>query len=289
MIKKLLGIAPQPTEDGAFSPSILALKLATSAKTNYKKVDFAVKNSDTHLKVMMICTEDRHMKMANGTYFSTGNHPVEMLLPMLHLQSAGFDIDVFTPSGKSAKIEMWAFPEKDEAVNTIFNIFRNKFETPKSLSDFVNNEMENNTSYVGVFIPGGHGAMLGLPENKDLGKLIRWSESKNLTMMSICHGPAALLAASDSSDSTKFIYSGYKIAAFPDSVDKQTPLIGYMPGPIPWIFGKKLTQLGVTIINKKADDSCFIDRNLITGASPKAANEFGILCAKELLKKIKTK
>ena len=35
MLKKLLGIAPTPTEDGAFAPSRLALKLATSAKTNY--------------------------------------------------------------------------------------------------------------------------------------------------------------------------------------------------------------------------------------------------------------
>ena len=29
MLKKLLGIAPTPTEDGAFAPSRLALKLAT--------------------------------------------------------------------------------------------------------------------------------------------------------------------------------------------------------------------------------------------------------------------
>ena len=35
MFKKLLGIAPNQTEDGAFSPSRLSLKLATSAKTNY--------------------------------------------------------------------------------------------------------------------------------------------------------------------------------------------------------------------------------------------------------------
>lgn len=35
MLKKLLGIAPIPTEDGAFKPSPLALKLATSPKTDY--------------------------------------------------------------------------------------------------------------------------------------------------------------------------------------------------------------------------------------------------------------
>ena len=35
MFKKLLGIAPTPTKDGTFEPSRLALKLATSAKTDY--------------------------------------------------------------------------------------------------------------------------------------------------------------------------------------------------------------------------------------------------------------
>jgi len=37
MLKKLFGIAPKPAEDGAFSPSPLALKLATSSVTNYDK------------------------------------------------------------------------------------------------------------------------------------------------------------------------------------------------------------------------------------------------------------
>jgi molecular chaperone Hsp31 and glyoxalase 3 len=47
--------------------------------------------------------------------------------------------------------------------------------------------------------------------------------------------------------------------------------------------GEKLTELGVTIVNKKADKSCHIDRKLITGASPAAANELGKLATKTLL------
>jgi molecular chaperone Hsp31 and glyoxalase 3 len=105
-------------------------------------------------------------------------------------------------------------------------------------------------------------------------------------MLAICHGPAALLAANLNNDKDSFIYKGYKIAAFPDSVDKQTPMIGYMPGHMPWKFGEKLNELGVTFINKKADKTCHIDRKLISGASPQAANDFGKLSATELLKEI---
>ena len=282
MIKRLLGIAPTPTDDGAFSPSRLALKLATSSKTDFDNTLY--KNPyNGQLKVLMVCTEERNMTMANGKKFSTGNHPVEMMLPMLHLKNAGFDMDVFTPTGKSVKIEMWAMPNEDEHVKAIYSDYKNQFENPKSLSDFVKNSMSQSSDYIAIYIPGGHGAMLGLPENKDLNKLIHWSHKKDLFMLAICHGPAALLAASLNSSTNAFIYKGYKIAAFPDAVDKQTPMIGYMPGHMPWKFGEKLKNLGVEIINKKADNTCHKDRNLITGASPQAANDFGKLAATTLL------
>ncbi len=278
-LRKLLGTAPTPTPDGAFSPSKLALKLATSSTTDYDGGAYDRPYTGER-KILMVCTEERNMTMANGKKFSTGNHPVEMGLPMLHLLAAGFDIDVVTPTGDPVKVEMWAMPEKDEAVTQLFNDFAGKFERPGSLSDFVKSSMTDDAPYAGVFIPGGHGAMLGLPDNNDLGKLLRWAHQKDLYTMAICHGPAALLAAKKGSE---FIYDGYKIAAFPDAVDRQTPGIGYLPGHMPWYFGEKLSELGVTITNKKADNACLVDRKLISGASPKAANDFGRVAASTLL------
>ena len=83
-----------------------------------------------------------------------------------------------------------------------------------------------------------------------------------------------------------FIFDGYKIAMFPDAVDKQTPMIGYLPGHMPFKLEAKLTALGLTVINKKADDTCTIDRNLVTGASPQASNALGRLAAQTLLKAV---
>lgn len=286
MIKNLLGIAPTPAEDGSFSPSRFSLKFATSPVTDYDGTVYPNPYKEGKLKILMVCTEERYMVMANGKKFSTGNHPVEMMLPMLHLRNAGFDIDIFTPTGKSVKIEMWAMPAKDENVQTFYAAQKNNFENPKKLSDFVKNDMANNTDYMGIFIPGGHGAMLGLPDNQDVCKLLHWAFGKNLFILTICHGPAALLAANLNNDNKDFIFKGYKITGFPDSVDKQTPMIGYMPGHMPWKYGERLNALGVEIINNKADKSCHRDRRLLSGASPKAANDFGRLCATELLKEI---
>lgn len=274
---------PTVTENGAFIPSPLALKLSTSPTTDYDNAIY--KNPYIgNKKVLMVCTETRNMTMANGKQFSTGNHPVEMLLPILHLQKAGFQVDVVTPTGQAVKIEMWAMPEEDNHITTIFSAYKNKFENPLSLSNIVNDSIQNNNDYLAVFIPGGHGAMLGLPDNKDLNKVIHWAKEKEMFMLAICHGPAALLAASKNDDKESFIYNGYKIASFPDAVDAIGPLIGYTPGKMPWIYGEKLNNLGVTIINEQADNTVYIDRKLITGASPLAANDFGKLAATELLK-----
>lgn len=84
-------------------------------------------------------------------------------------------------------------------------------------------------------------------------------------------------------DGNEFIYKGYKMAVFPDSVDKQTPMIGYLPGHMPWQLNEKLTELGAVIVNKKSDNTTQIDRKLITGASPLASNELGKLAAYTLL------
>jgi len=281
ILRKVFKAMPTPTADGAFSPSPLAIKLGTSSTTDFDGGVYGKPYTGPKNRVLMICTEQRNMTMANGKKFSTGNHPVEMALPMLHLMNAGFEIDIATPTGAPAVIEQWAMPADDADVQKLYRDRADDFANPGSLADFVVNTMEDAASYAAVFIPGGHGAMLGLPENADVGKILNWAHERGLFTLAICHGPAALLAVKTEKG---FLYDGYKMTVFPDSVDKQTPLIGYLPGPMPWWLCEKLTALGAQITNTKADASCQVDRRLVTGASPKAANAFGRLAAETLLK-----
>jgi molecular chaperone Hsp31 and glyoxalase 3 len=281
MLKKLLGLAPQLESDGSFRPSKLAMKLATADKTDFENITYS-KYKGQKSKVLVILTEQKNMKMQNGKLFSTGNHPVEALLPMLHLRNAGFEFDIATPTGKPAIFEMWAFPQKDEHVNEIYNALKSSFEKPINLKEFVENSMEKADAYTAVFVPGGHGVMLGIPEDENVGKALRWAKDNDLFTITLCHGPGALL--STSLKNKGFIYDGYKMAVFPDSVDKMTPKIGYLPGHMPSTLCDKLQDKGVTIVNKKADNTVCLDRKLITGASPLASNELGKLAANTMLK-----
>ncbi|MDV2859789.1 DJ-1/PfpI family protein [Psychrobacter sp. CAM01] len=292
--KDTLGLEPQETETGVFIPSPSSLKIAAPSKTNYDHTNYDNPYTGDK-KIMMVCTEEQYMTMENGNKFKTGNHPVEMMVPLLHFKQAGFDVDVFTPTGESVKVEQWAMPDDDDDVKQLYSEYETKFESPKSITDFVKNDMADSDAsddYAAIFIPGGHGAMLGLPEDKNLGELLRWGHEKDLFTLAICHGPAALLAADlnspDSSDEGNserdFIFKGYKMVAFPTVMDKQMPKIGYLPGTMPWYFADKLEDLGVTIDNKLASGQTHQDRKLISGDGPLAANDFGKLSAKALLK-----
>lgn len=280
MLKKLLGIAPQLESDGSYSPSILALKLATSDTTNFEAVSYP-EYQGKRSKILVICTEQKNMRMQNGKLFSTGNHPVETLVPMLHLKNAGFEFEIVTPTGKPVVLEMWAFPEKDEHVKAIYAEYKSRFEQPGSLQAVVDNSLTDAESYAAVFVPGGHGAMLGIPQDENVSTVLNWAHEHDLFTITLCHGPAALLATTLNNQT--FLYDGYKMAVFPDSVDKQTPIIGYLPGKMPSGVSEKLKGLGVTLMNTKPDNTVCLDRNLITGASPLAANALGKLAAETLL------
>ena len=273
-------------EHNAYFPSDYSLSIYTSPVTNFDGFKFDKTYSGGKYKVLMIATDERYLQMANNKYFSTGNHPVETLLPMLHIDGAGFEIDIATLSGNSVKLEMWAMPEKDESVMNFYNKYLNKFENPLKLDTILDQVTAEDSPYLGVFIPGGHGALINLPESKEVKDVLKWALNNDKKIITLCHGPAALLAGAI--DEKEFLFKGYEMTVFPDSIDEgANQEIGYMPGKLKWLLAKKLGSLGVKILNEAISGQVHIDRNLITGDSPLAANNLGIVVADELLKQVK--
>ena len=283
MLKKILGLSPKLESDGSYSPSKVALKMSVADKTDFENISYQ-KYKGKRSKILVIFTEQKNLKMKNGKDFSTGNHPVEALLPMLHLKNAGFEFEIATPTGRPVVFEMWAFPRKDEHVNAIYNEHKSSFDRPIKLSDFINASFAHSDSYAAVFIPGGHGAMIGIPEDRNVAKILKWAHEKDLFTISLCHGPGAFL--STTLGNQEFLYKGYNMAVFPDSVDNKTPMIGYLPGKMPYGLSENLKNLGANLMNTKMDKTVCVDKRLITGSSPLASNELGKLAAKTLLKEL---
>ena len=287
MIKKLLGIAPTKEKNGSgYIPSPLGIRLGVDKVSGFKASDFGGKKYFGQKKVLVLCTEERYFKMTNGKPFSTGNNVQETMVPMMHLVTAGFDFDVVTPTGKSAILEEWSIPKDDKAVLKFKKENQSKFDKPLSLKNLVNkNELNEASDYIALFLPGGHGSMVGLPEDENVGELIRWIEATDRYLVAVCHGPAAMLATTQNNNKPH-PYNGYKIVAFPDSGDQQSPLIGYLPGQLPWLQCEELEKQGIEVINKKITGATHIDRKLISGDSPKACDDLGKITVDALFKEL---
>jgi len=266
-----------PAEDNAFFPSPYSLSQFTAPKSNLSGADYPNPYRGGK-KILMIGADERYLLTDNGTFFSTGNHPVETLLPMYHLDKAGFAFDVATVSGNPVKFEFWAMPSEDQEIKGLFAKYRDRFKQPLKLSEVIGEGLDD---YVAIFIPGGHGALIGLPESEDVKAVLEWAAAKDRFVVSLCQGPAAFLAVGDSG-----IYRGYKICAFPDALDAQTPDIGYMPGHLTWKFGEKLKALGFDILNEGISGAVHRDRKLLTGDSPLAGNALGKLAADAILEEV---
>jgi len=270
---------PDPAEHNAFFPSQYSLSQFTSPVSDLSGADYPNPYKGGRWKFLVIGADERYLRMDNGTMFSTGNHPVETLLPMYHLAKAGFGFDFATVSGNPVKFEFWAMPQEDKEIVGLFESYADQIKAPLKLSDVIETALGDNSDYLGVFIPGGHGALIGLPHSPDVRTVLEWVAAKDKFLISLCHGPAAFLAVGADSP----IYRGRKIVAFPDAMDAQTPEIGYMPGHLTWKFGEELEKLGFELINEGIDGAVHKDGKILTGDSPLAGNALGQLAAAEVL------
>ncbi len=274
-------ISKQPqvdhAEENAFFPSAYSLSQFTSPVSDLSGADYT-RRYNGRRKVLVIAADERYLPTDNGALFSTGNHPVETLLPMYHLHAAGFDFDIATLSGQMVKFEYWAMPREDQKIMPFFERYLPQFRQPLALSDVVA-QLDADSDYAAVFIPGGHGALIGLPESEAVAEALRWALRHDRFVISLCHGPAAFLALRQGESPL----NGYAICAFPDAADKQTPDIGYMPGHLTWYFGEALKAMGLEIVNSDIKGRVHQDRKVLTGDSPFAANALGQLAAKALL------
>jgi molecular chaperone Hsp31 and glyoxalase 3 len=279
-------MAPTKETNGqGYIPSPLGRKFGVDKISGYQASDFNGKMYAGNKKVLVLCTEERYFKMTNGKQFSTGNNVQETMVPLMHLVNAGFDFEVVTPTGKSAVLEEWSVPVKDEAVIAFRKKNQAKFDKPHSLKQLVETDALNDASdFIALFLPGGHGSMVGLPEDTNVGSLLKWIKTSDRYLVAVCHGPAAMIAKENKGAPNP--YNGYKMVAFPDKFDKQSPSLGYLPGQLPWFQCEVLAKHGIEVINDKITGATHIDRKLISGDSPKACDELGKITVEALFKEM---
>jgi putative intracellular protease/amidase len=136
---------------------------------------------------------------------------------------------------------------------------------PRCLGELTDEEI---LSCDGVFIPGGHGPMVDLADNPDVGRVLRLMHDAGKIVAAPCHGAAALLSAPQLDG--VWMFDGYRMTAFTDEEEDQSK-----PGKVgmPWYVESALKNRGAVFDDGDAAwvSHVVVDRNLITGQNPGSA------------------
>ncbi|MGV9246288.1 type 1 glutamine amidotransferase domain-containing protein [Streptomyces sp. NPDC003710] len=228
-------------------------------------------------KILFVLTGADHWTLADGTKHPSGFWAEEAVAPYEAFKAAGHEIVVATPGGVVPTVDESSLtPELNggqENADRIREVLTSaaEFTRPVALTDVDLDE------YAAVFYPGGHGPMEDLAVDADSGSLLAHALDSGKPLGVVCHGPAALLAATRADGSNAF--AGYRVAAFTNAEETQSGLADRAK----WLLQDRLTEVGVQVqTGEPWAPNVVVDRNLVTGQNPASSAPL----ATELLAKL---
>ncbi|MEC0229998.1 type 1 glutamine amidotransferase domain-containing protein [Paenibacillus alba] len=200
---------------------------------------------------------------------STGLWLSEFAEPYIEFSKQGFDITVASPLGGKTPID-------NNSLSA--DLSQEILNTEKFLANTIKVDEVESADHDAIFLPGGHGTMLDLPDNEKLQTLLREFYEAGKIVAAVCHGPAGLVHTKLSDG--KFLVEGKRITAFTDSEEKAAGLDSLMP----FLLESKLRQSGSSFVAAPDwSDHYEVDGNLITGQNPQST----LSVAKEVIAKLK--
>lgn len=228
-------------------------------------------------KILFVMTGADHWTLNDGTRHPTGFWAEEAVAPYEAFRAAGHEVVVATPGGVVPTVDKASLAAEvnggQEGADRIAAALASmtELERPVRLEDVDLDE------YAAVFYPGGHGPMEDLAVNAASGRLLTDALVSGKPLGVVCHGPAAMLAATREDGSN--VFAGYEVAAFTDAEEIQ----GGLADKAKWLLQSRLTEAGVTVrAGEPWAPNVVVDRNLVTGQNPASSAPL----ATELLKKL---
>lgn len=216
-------------------------------------------------KVLFIVTSAKKMgKEKTGIWFE------ELSTPYYVLADKGIQVDIASPKGK--KVHFAPLEPKDITPSVerfqADKFAMNKVEHTKILS------LQDLNDYDAVFFPGGHGAVVDLPDDKFLEDNLGNYFDTGRPVAAICHGPGGLVKAR--SHNGKSIVDGRRVTCF---TNVEEAAIG-VDKKVPFLLESRLRELGGKFESgSEFQEFAIRDGNLITGQNPQSSKK----CAELLL------
>lgn len=210
----------------------------------------------------------------------SGYFLMELAKPLQKILDAGYEVTFASPEGKEPQADplstsLLAFAgnvyERQHETELMERMKReNGFSSPRTFASISDSELQ---SFAGVFIPGGHAPLSDLGDNADLGRVLSHFHEQHKPTAAICHGPWAFLSTKYGPQK-KFAYEGYKLTSWSDAEEQMMETM--LRGEIDKVEGT-LSDHGADMQQgvAKSMGSITVDREVVTGDNPMAANALG--------------
>ncbi|MFD7744576.1 type 1 glutamine amidotransferase domain-containing protein [Streptomyces sp. NPDC059698] len=214
-------------------------------------------------KILFVVSGADHWTLADGSAHPTGFWAEEAVAPYRAFTDAGHEVVVATPGGVVPTVDRGSLApganggqEGADAVAAGLEAFE-ELRRPIALEDV------DLDAYDAVFYPGGHGPMEDLAVDPASGRLLAETLASGKPLGVVCHGPAALLAATGPDGVN--VFAGYRLTGFTNAEEAQAGFADRAK----WLLQDRLVGLGADFREGEPWAPFIItDRNLITGQNP---------------------
>lgn len=226
--------------------------------------------------ILMVVSAADSLTMKDGSQHPTGFWAEELVVAHQTLLDAGHTVRIATPGGTKPTVDQVSLAGESAGGEDRAQSFRDylsridgELSQPLVLADV------DVAAYDAVVMPGGHGPMADLFQDRDLGRILSAADREGKIIAPFCHGPAGLLSATD--DAGVFVFAGRRLTVFTNEEE----LGGGTGENTPWLLEDALKDKGAVIANGAAWTSNVVrDGNLITGQNPQSSEDV----AKEVIK-----
>jgi putative intracellular protease/amidase len=219
-------------------------------------------------QVLFLLTGADEWTLVDGSKHPTGFWADELVAPHRVFRDAGWRITIATPGGVTPPLDESSLEPGSAGGDAAA-------ADQRAYLDGIQDELDAAVAiedldvrpFDVVFVPGGHGPMEDLAVHAPTGRLLTQALDDDMKLVAaVCHGPAALLAATRADGSWPF--AGRTLTAFTNEEEHQAGL-----GEIAtWLLEDRLRDGGSSFEYGEPWGSFLVeDKNLHTGQNPASA------------------
>lgn len=214
-------------------------------------------------KILMVLSAADTWTRADGSKYQSGVWAEEFVVMDEKFVAAGCTVDIATPNGVAPTIDPHSMNPAVVGQGNVDHFkaylddIAERLTKPLVLADVVTPD------YDAIVIPGGHGPVEDLYKDSDMGRILVEADRAGQLIAPVCHGQAALLAATD--EPGEWLFKGRRMTSFSDEEEVE---LGTAENA-PWLLADTLGKSGAAY-EKGPNWGAYVvtDGNLLTGQNP---------------------